>query len=1532
MSQKILRTMQDDLKEINDTKKGKGLFRKSEPAKKDISAAPQPQPQTVSAPAPKTKTPAQTIPAKTENESFSSLKSDLEKKGFSVSMPPHPLEERKIEAERGFFSKLQQSILKRKGNQPVPPILRDQKAEEKELEEKIEEKKQEIETVRKEEKMEAVQPKKMMDVFRTDSMKKEDEFDTGAARKKFLEDLKKTETKKAAADIFDTKEEARGEAIKKAEEARKGKERAAEEERKRQEAARKAKEERALLEEEKKRAEGERIQQEQARKAAKEERLRQEEEAKKAEEARMRKEAEEALMAEARRAEEEKRRQEEAKKAEEDILRQEKAKEEMATMDETKKNIIEEVRKERDKIKEDILNQIHKQEETRIQEVQKAQEELHRQEILRAEEERKAKETLKTQEIKISNILREVSSSLSMGEAQNEESKKALVEEMKTKLLEEAKKNKEEILLQIHKQEEARNRELRKAQEELRKQEALRAQETKLAQEALKTEDARREKEATRLKQSIEVQEAAIADLVRRTANPLKKEELLEEMRTKILEEEKMNNDAILEQIKQQEKQITDFVKEISETLRREEATGKKKIEEEIIAKIKSEDEKTKQDLYSQFSLKATQNEEDIRKMKETIKEKDTQISNLVKGITESLQEEEEKNETKEKLIEEMRIQIAALEEEKKQQEKALANIEIESKKQVEEAARKAAGEERMRQEQARKAAEKERLEREKERLRQEEERLRQEEGLLQEEIQPEKAEEESSKQEEARPEEEKEEVSPKENIEQDQEEVLRQQEEMKKAAAEEEAKRAEEERMQEEEKKKAEEERLEEERLRQEGEARQAEEEQVRQEEAKRAEEEKARQETEAKKAAAEEEAKRAEEERMQEEETRKAEEERLEEEKKQAEEEKLRQEEEAKQTEEEKARQETEAKKAAAEEEAKRAEEERMRQEEEQLKKQQEKEVEEGKAPELEAKSDMETNVTPTAKPVPHEEKDSSEAFWNALRKSREQEAGGNSGVTTAEDNPIEDDLAKPVTPAIPPQPQTAQAAPAAAQTSPKDEDIKDLIRRVSHSMEGSKESSPSNPAPQVAESVKPDKDRELKNLLSRMSQTIKKEKTAPMPPAPKPAAKEAEEKEDDDGEAAPAKQPEEYLKKNLHSEPDADSKGYEKVQVPGTENTDKDYWEKIHKTIKEPAISPEQRLMGGTNIAPSPYDNVAPGDSGDGHNDLKMPEDVKTAQQRIQERKRGAYANPENRLIHGGQEFYSTMHKTIKPATHMASLEGLDNVLKEEPIELSDEEEKKRLKQNIVSKYGIKLFKFPWLRVILITVIFLSIIGGTLLIVLPKLQQTPTEELEPVVVGESISDIDQLISAEAFAKQSQVTTLNYFDANVEPWKSHDNGEIIRLNVNYNDQNLMLSQEEALKAILGESNASSIPDDFLDAISSEYNILVFKENDALRVALMFKYDRSKEEEFKDIMLNWETTNTKSKKMYTIMKNLFVNSRIVESDNSTFQPAMYNGTELRFVNLPDSDTSMDYFLYEGYIGLTSSKDHTFELIDLLQK
>lgn len=1077
-------------------------------------------------------------------------------------------------------------------------------------------------------------------------------------------------------------------------------------------------------------------------------------------------------------------------------------------------------KEEEDRAKENVLSQIKKQEEMRQQEVQKATEAVKEQEALRQDEIKKSQEALKMQEIKITNILREVSDSMNQEESVAENSKREM-EEIRARVLEEAKKNKEDILAQIRKQEELRRQEVQKAQDELRKQETLRAQEAKMAQQALREDDAKRAKESEKLRAAIASQEAEIANLIKRTANPLNKEDLIEEMRAKMLEDEKKNNEQLLAQMKAQETQLANFMQQVSDTLNKN-TPNKDDIEQEIINKIKAEEEKTKQDLFRQFKAQQTEKEAEAAKLQETIREKDTQISNLVKGISESLQEESDEGEAKEKLINEMQTKIATLEEEKTQKENALA--------QVEEAARQKAEEEIKKEAEKKLAEEEERLQAE----RQTEEALEAEKRREEERIRQEAEAQKASEQEEERMKEEAQ---------------LKEEEERQKLLQEEEEGR-----------KKQEEEMI---RKEEEAQAKQAETEEQKAKEN----EERLRQEEEAKQAAEEERLKQEEAERIQKEE----------------------QATKATKEEEEKKKQKEAASAAATitvPEEAPKTEE------------------PQATAPEVQP---SETANTETPK---GETTDSNETFWNALRQDR----GIDTGKT--ESAPMQNIPTK--------SDSTPQETQVAAEIKPSevtlakvhDEDITELIKRVSGSMETPGTASPEKPQ----ELIKPDKDRDLKDLLSRMSKNLQREKIAIAEKKLEPTAAKL-------GPAAA-----DYLAQHPESAQYDPNVPAGTGNAPQQANTDNNYWQKLQNTSSESAISPQQRMVGGTNYGSSPYDQPsAPALPND--NAMAMPEEVKNAQMRIQDRRKmqSDYANPENRLIFGKQEFYSTMHKAITPKTRMESLEGLDEVLKDDEIKLSDEEEKKRLKQSIVSKYGIKLFRFPWIRVIVITVMFLAIIGGSLALILPKLSTPPTKELAPVVVGKSISDIDKKISPETFVKQKEVSALNFFDANLSPWNKYNNGDIIRLNITYDNQDLMLSRSEALKSVLGEDNADNIPQDFMDATSPEYNVLVFKEGGALRLALVFKFTASDGEGMKDIMSSWEKTNTKSKKIYTVMKNLFVNSRIIEQESITFQSAIYNSTTLKFINLPDSDTSMDYFIYEGYIVFTSSKDHTFQLIDKLK-
>jgi len=1215
MSQKILRTMQDDLTEIQDTKTGRKIFKKPEPERKtDLTQKPLPQQQVNFVTAiSQTKTPARNIPAKTERGNFADIKGDLEKKGFSVSLPPSlQQEEKKDKKENNFFARLQEKITERKEVPLAEPPVQAEKRTEKTI----------IEEIRKTERI--VKPEE-------------------------IEKLKAAETIKQNA------------------------------------------EERKKIEEIRRFAELEKIKEARGEK-------------------------------------------------------QSTADTEDAGI---KKEILEEVRRGDEKIKEDLLSQIQKQEEARRREIQKAMEDVKRQEEMRKQEENKASEALKAQETRISNILKEVSNSLIQGEVKAEESKKAIIEEMRTKVLEEEKKNKEVILTQIQKQEEMRMQEVQKAQEELKRQESLRLQEAKMAQQALREEDAKRAEEATRLREAIKSQEADIANLIKLTSDPLTKEDIVKEMRVKILEEEKRNKEDILAQMKVQEVQLSDFMKEISATLRKD-TPKKEEIEQEIITKIREEERKNREGILAQFKEQNVHREEEIGKLQETIRAKDAQIANLTKGISDSMQEGTERGEAEERLIAEMKAKIIELEEAKKRELDTLNQIKEEEDGQQEETA-KQIGDKGLKQE------EQKRLEEENERTIRKEKEQAEAEERADEEIRSRQEEENRIKEEERLRQKELEE---------------KRQEAIKTQAAEEE------------------------------------EEANKRQEAAQKAEEE------------------------------------------------------------------ERVKKEALFEEKP------------------------EENASEIQPDSDTDAGT--------EEKTDSSEAFWNALRKSKRSDLAEVKEPSQADDSILSDFKATADTP---PSEEKAAIELAAKETiapSAQDEEMKNLIKRVSNSME----TSAKNYSDQPQTITKPDKDKDLKDLLARMSSSLQKEKSTA----------------------------EEYPKETLPAEQNNTKTDNESTGLLEKINADKFYWEKIQNTIKEPAVNPQQRAVGTAKIDTSPYDKPTAYTARPEETGLVMPNNVRTAQQRIRERKQenSSYVDPENRLIHGKQEFYSTMHKAIKPRTEAENLDGLDDVLKEREIELSEEEKGKRFKRDIAKKYGTQNSASSRIKVAVIGIVFLAILGGFLTVVLPKLKSAKntatTEKSTTIVAGESIADIDKKITAASSAKQSQVMTLNYFDANLDPWKSFSDGDVVRLNITYDNQDVMLSREEALKTVLGESNASNVPDDFINAISPEYNILVFKDNGYLRLGLVFKYSASKEEEFKDIMSSWAGTNTQNKKIYAVMKSIFVNSRIIEQGTTTFQPAMYNGVELKFVNLPDSDTSMDYFLYEGYIIFTSSKDHTFQIIDLLKK
>lgn len=527
---------------------------------------------------------------------------------------------------------------------------------------------------------------------------------------------------------------------------------------------------------------------------------------------------------------------------------------------------------------------------------------------------------------------------------------------------------------------------------------------------------------------------------------------------------------------------------------------------------------------------------------------------------------------------------------------------------------------------------------------------------------------------------------------------------------------------------------------------------------------------------------------------------------------------------------------------------------------------------------------------------------------------------------------------------------------QPSSNDTEFSALVKRVSGSMSKTVEKKDGPVEPQE-ETKKPERDKDILDIIGRMSRNLKKGKNMLEMETGSAAAKRNM-NHDARGENVILVQPTiSHAGKNYHEDPEKEKE----LQKPDS------YWEDIHDTLKrEDSAIPGQEAMKeikkeiGLAPAPQPETVTRPALEAAFASQvatvIKRPEIIKPSieftepqeeSKEAEPEKSGPnmpqgtkesietaideYTNPENRLIFGKQEFYSSLHKKVRPKTKEEKLEDLRKTVKDKEKKLSEDEEKKMLRRQIIKKYGIKLFALPWAKIIIFTILFLGAIGGSLLYVLPKFKQSPAPEVI-LTTGESIPELDEKIKMEVTARESQVTALNYFDGELDPWKSYSDGDIIRLKIDYDDHDVPLSRDEALKTVLGKENFENMPKDFLGLVSQKYDMLAFKNNGSLRLGVAFKFDQAKQDDLENLMVAWEKNINSDQKMQSVMRKLFLKDKITESAGATaFQPGTYSQIELKFLNLPDNNTSMDYFMHDGIIIFATSKDNTFRMIDIVK-
>jgi hypothetical protein len=70
---------------------------------------------------------------------------------------------------------------------------------------------------------------------------------------------------------------------------------------------------------------------------------------------------------------------------------------------------------------------------------------------------------------------------------------------------------------------------------------------------------------------------------------------------------------------------------------------------------------------------------------------------------------------------------------------------------------------------------------------------------------------------------------------------------------------------------------------------------------------------------------------------------------------------------------------------------------------------------------------------------------------------------------------------------------------------------------------------------------------------------------------------------------------------------------------------------------------------------------------------------------------------------------------------------------------------------------------------------------------------------------------------------------------------------------------------------------------------------------------------------------------MFDDLKNLFLDEKLQEPSVKSFKNNVYKGVEIRYLNLPNPDLTIDYAVVNNLLILSTSKAAMYEIIDRIK-
>ncbi|MCK4919206.1 MAG: hypothetical protein KAS01_02370 [Candidatus Pacebacteria bacterium] len=308
---------------------------------------------------------------------------------------------------------------------------------------------------------------------------------------------------------------------------------------------------------------------------------------------------------------------------------------------------------------------------------------------------------------------------------------------------------------------------------------------------------------------------------------------------------------------------------------------------------------------------------------------------------------------------------------------------------------------------------------------------------------------------------------------------------------------------------------------------------------------------------------------------------------------------------------------------------------------------------------------------------------------------------------------------------------------------------------------------------------------------------------------------------------------------------------------------------------------------------------------------------------------YVSPSTRLIHGKQELYSSVSKTIKQKNENEDIKALkesERIQNEQSNIITKDEEYKKLKKGIIQKYHIKLASLPWKKIILIGVSFVALVGISVYLLFSQKQEPPVVEPLVVITGFEIERFSDL--QEVTREKNSLVGL-YNPNNDDEIEFNKNVKAINFRIvdNKNDNNL-LTLEDALAVIL-KKDKSIFSDGFFEATTGNYNIFIFEtEEGTIRYGLAIEINE--DGLMHNIMKNWEADKTNNKKMISVFKNLFIDDASGDYSHKAFTSINLDEVEINYAHLEDKDTALNYFIHNNILVITTSMNDNSTMIDLV--